>query len=110
MMGQPLPLATTRAQRAEPEDVWEGKLAKGALHLVDDSSKESGAFRVTWKPQPDTEIVVEATAASLGSHRPAARAACTASCRRQPASPRARRQPAIPAPAAAISLRSEQAR
>jgi len=58
-MGQPLPLATTRAQRAEPEDVWEGKLAKGALHLVDDSSKESGAFRVTWKPQPDTEIVVD---------------------------------------------------
>ncbi len=37
------------------------KLANGALHLVDDSAKADGAFRATWKPQPDTEIVVEAT-------------------------------------------------
>ena len=37
------------------------KLANGALHLVDDSAKADGAFRASWKPQPDTEIVVEAT-------------------------------------------------
>ena len=36
------------------------KLANGALRVVDDSAKESGAFRATWKPQPDTEVVVEA--------------------------------------------------
>ena len=36
------------------------KLANGALHLVDDSAKADGAFRATWKPQPETEIVVEA--------------------------------------------------
>ena len=36
------------------------KLENGALHLTDDSAKADGAFRATWKPQPDTEIVVEA--------------------------------------------------
>lgn len=36
-------------------------LANGALHLVDDSPKADGAFRAAWKPQPGTEIVVEAT-------------------------------------------------
>ena len=37
------------------------KLVGGALHLVDDSATADGAFRATWKPQPQTEIVVEAT-------------------------------------------------
>jgi hypothetical protein len=36
-------------------------LANGALHLVDDSATADGAFRAAWKPQPGTEIVVEAT-------------------------------------------------
>ena len=36
-------------------------LSNGALHLVDDSAKADGAFRAAWKPQPGTEIVVEAT-------------------------------------------------
>lgn len=36
------------------------KLANGALRVVDDSAKESGAFRAAWKPQPDREVVVEA--------------------------------------------------
>lgn len=36
------------------------KIANGTLHLVDDSTTESGAFRAAWKPQPDTKIVVEA--------------------------------------------------
>ena len=36
-------------------------LANGALHLVDDSATAHGAFRATWKTQPGTEIVVEAT-------------------------------------------------
>jgi hypothetical protein len=37
------------------------KLVGSALHLVDDSATADGAFRATWKPQPQTEIVVEAT-------------------------------------------------
>ena len=36
-------------------------LANGALHLVDDSAKADGAFRAAWKPEPEMEIVVEAT-------------------------------------------------
>ena len=35
-------------------------MAKGSLHLADDSAKETGAFRAQWKPQTGTEIVVEA--------------------------------------------------
>ena len=48
--------------KAVGELAAKAKLANGALHLVDDSAKADGAFRATWKPPPDTEIVVEATA------------------------------------------------
>ncbi len=52
--------------KALPDSTWSAvgkpnaKIENGALHLVDDSATESGAFRAAWKPQPDTEIVVEA--------------------------------------------------
>ncbi len=52
--------------KALPDSTWSAvgkpnaKIANGALHLVDDSAAESGAYRATWTPQPDTEIVVEA--------------------------------------------------
>ncbi len=46
--------------KAIGELVAKAKLANGSLHLVDDSAKETGAFRATWKPQAGTEIVVEA--------------------------------------------------
>ena len=52
--------------KALPDSTWtaigkpNAKIANGTLHLVDDSATESGAFRAAWKPQPDTEIVVEA--------------------------------------------------
>ncbi len=52
--------------KAMPDSTWSAvgkpnaKIANGTLHLVDDSATEPGAFRAAWKPQPDTEIVVEA--------------------------------------------------
>ena len=51
---------------ALPDSTWSAvgkpnaKIENGALHLVDDSATESGAFRAAWQTQPDTEIVVEA--------------------------------------------------
>ena len=52
--------------KAMPDSTWSAvgkpnaKIANGTLHLVDDSATEPGAFRAAWKPQPDTEIVVDA--------------------------------------------------
>ena len=46
--------------RAVGELAAKATLANGALHLVDDSTKADGAFRAAWKPEPESEIVVEA--------------------------------------------------
>ncbi|MBI4664332.1 MAG: exo-alpha-sialidase [Verrucomicrobia bacterium] len=55
--------------KATPQEQgWKpiGKLAAsaqivdGALRIADDSAEEMGAFRATWKPEPSSEVIVEA--------------------------------------------------
>ena len=38
----------------------QASLVDGALRIRDDSTTESGAFRASWQPKPDHEVVVEA--------------------------------------------------